>query len=98
MAAVGGLRVVDLNRPKQLNALTLEMIRQLYPFMVDWNRTGGDVNLVVMRGVGDRAFCAGGDIKFMAENAADDEKRDFAVQFLREEYQLNYLLGRSRVR
>ena len=45
MAAVGGLRVVDLNRPKALNALTLTMIRELYPFFVDWNRMGGDVNV-----------------------------------------------------
>ena len=36
------------------------MIRELYPYLVDWNRTSGDVNLVVFRGVGDRAFCAGG--------------------------------------
>ena len=45
MAAMGGLRVVDLNRPKALNALTITMIRELYPFLVDWNRMGGDVNV-----------------------------------------------------
>ena len=45
MAAMGGLRVVDLNRPKALNALNLNMIRELYPFLVDWNRMGGDVNV-----------------------------------------------------
>ena len=45
MAAMGGLRVVDLNRPKALNALSLNMIRELYPFFVDWNRMGGDVNV-----------------------------------------------------
>ena len=51
MAAMGGLRVVDLNRPKALNALNLNMIRELYPFLVDWNRMGGDVNV--------RLHCAG---------------------------------------
>eukprot|EP01043_Picozoa_sp_COSAG02_P066400 COSAG02_NODE_10327_length_1967_cov_1.731799_3_plen_102_part_00 len=45
MAAMGGLRVVDLNRPKALNALNINMIRELYPFLVDWNRMGGDVNV-----------------------------------------------------
>ena len=45
MAAMGGLRVVDLNRPKALNALNISMIRELYPFLVDWNRMGGDVNV-----------------------------------------------------
>lgn len=55
MAAMGGLRVVDLNRPEALNALNISMIRELYPFLVDWNRMGGDVN--VRRAPARRALC-----------------------------------------
>ena len=73
------------------------MIRELYPFLVDWQRMGGDVNLIVIRGVGEKAFCAGGDIKALHDNGIAPELRHKAYSFFREEYAMNDLLGKHRV-
>ena len=57
-----GVAVVTLNRPKALNALTLNMVRLLDPQLAAW-ASDDAVRMVVVRGAGDRAFCAGGDIR-----------------------------------
>ncbi|MBL8669328.1 MAG: enoyl-CoA hydratase/isomerase family protein [Alphaproteobacteria bacterium] len=62
----GPLAVVILNRPKALNALTLGMIRALAPQLAQWERDPA-VKAVVMRGSGDKAFCAGGDVRAIWE-------------------------------
>jgi len=65
MASAPGLRVIDLNRPRVLNALNKDMVGAMLPLVVDWQKPGGDVKVVVLRGAGDRAFCAGGDLLYM---------------------------------
>ena len=65
IANAPGLRVVDLNRPDALNALNGEMVDTLTPLLQDWQQEQGDVYMVVFRGSGERAFCAGGDIRFL---------------------------------
>lgn len=98
IANAPGLRVVDLNRPKALNALNAEMVDTLLPLVRDWQQLDGDVKMVVFRGVGGRAFCAGGDIRFLHECASgDEERRAAAHRFFNEEYSLNHALGTSRV-
>ena len=57
-----GVAEVTLNRPKALNALTLDMVRVFDPQLRNWE-TDDAVRAVVVRGAGDRAFCAGGDIQ-----------------------------------
>ena len=55
--------VVALNRPEVLNALNTQMGRDLYD---QWTRLApepGDTRCVVLTGAGDKAFCAGGDLK-----------------------------------
>src|SRR6185503_4978467 len=56
-----GMAMVQLNRPKALNALTLEMIRILSGGLTSWDNNR-KVKAIVINGAG-RAFCAGGDIK-----------------------------------
>ena len=51
-----------LNRPKALNALTHGMVEGLAKALDDWARDPR-VERVVISGAGDRAFCAGGDIR-----------------------------------
>ena len=103
MAAPPRMRVVDLHRPDALNALNSEMVATLLPLFQDWQQVGGDVKLVVMRGAGDRAFCAGGDIRFLHECASgyaatgDPAALSPAHEFFRAEYTLNNVLGTSRV-
>ncbi|CAK0775452.1 Enoyl-CoA hydratase [uncultured Gammaproteobacteria bacterium] len=57
----GGVGLVTLNRPKSLNALTLNMFRAFDRQLVAWQEDS-DIHMVVVRGAGGRAFCAGGDV------------------------------------
>lgn len=88
---LGGCGVVTLSRPRSLNALTLEMCRDLRRTLLDWADDDGIV-CVVIRGAGDRAFCAGADIRRLH----DEAKRDpvGASRFFHEEYRLNALIHR----
>lgn len=59
-----GLLCVRLNRPDFRNALNTQMGRDLRDlFQNGLNRDAGQVRCVVITGVGDKAFCAGGDLK-----------------------------------
>uniref|UniRef100_A0A8C1CXE7 3-hydroxyisobutyryl-CoA hydrolase n=1 Tax=Cyprinus carpio carpio TaxID=630221 RepID=A0A8C1CXE7_CYPCA len=59
---VGNAGVITLNRPKALNALNLTMIRHIYPQLKKWDKDS-ETDLVIIKGAGDKAFCAGGDIR-----------------------------------
>ena len=75
-----GLGLITLNRPKALNALTHGMILELERVIPDWEKNPA-VKAVVLRGAGDRAFCAGGDVTNLyresRENPAGTLRRDF---------------------
>jgi enoyl-CoA hydratase/carnithine racemase len=75
-----GLGLITLNRPKALNALTHGMILELEKTIPGWEKDPA-VKAVVLRGAGDRAFCAGGDITNLyresRENPAGTLRRDF---------------------
>ena len=85
----GGLGIVTLNRPKALNTLSLAMYRVMDPKLLEW---GGDpsVRAIVVRGAGDRAFCAGGDVRAIYDARAHPQDRpgDYKADFFREEYRL----------
>ena len=83
----GRAGVIVLNRPKALNALTLTMVRLIAAALDEWD---GDraVDRIVLLGAGERAFCAGGDIRRLYElGRAGDH--DAQLTFWREEYQLD---------
>lgn len=87
-----GVRTVQFNRPIKLNALTLPMVHHLTTRLhkIEANKT---VNAIVFSGVGDKAFCAGGDVRTLYDNARDPATRHVALDFFRHEYRLNYLLA-----
>ena len=88
-------RLVTLNRPKALNALNLNMVRELYPLLKNWDASK-KVSIVVVKGAGEKAFCAGGDVLAVttAAKAAKTGGTDtIHKDFFREEYQLNHLIG-----
>lgn len=58
----GHLGVVTLNKPQALNALSLAMIEAIEPQLLAWAADDA-IAAVVIQGAGDRAFCAGGDIR-----------------------------------
>ncbi|XP_053452659.1 3-hydroxyisobutyryl-CoA hydrolase, mitochondrial isoform X2 [Nycticebus coucang] len=78
--------VITLNRPKFLNALTLNMIRQIYPQLKKWEQDP-ETFLIIIKGTGGKAFCAGGDVRVISE--AGKAKEKMAQDFFREEYMLN---------
>ncbi len=83
----GAVALITLNRPRALNALTLEMIEVLHPRLDAW-ADDPEVPAVVIRGAGDRAFCAGGDVLHIYEGRQDG-RNPFGEAFFREEYSLN---------
>lgn len=83
----GGLVVVTLNRPRALNALTLEMCRRIERGLREW-RHDPAVHAVIIKGSGERAFCAGGDIRWLYE-VLTTEGPDRALEFYAVEYPMN---------
>ncbi len=81
-----------LNRPRALNTLNLEMIRGLKKAL-NAAREDGDCRLVLLRGAGERGFCAGGDLKALAQWVRE-KAWDRAARFFQEEYALDLDLHR----
>jgi enoyl-CoA hydratase len=88
----GRLAVVTLDRPRALNALTLGMIRQLDPALASWAHDH-TVEAVVVRGAGEKAFCAGGDVRAVYE-AGRRGTDVLTYEFFFEEYRLNRRIHR----
>jgi enoyl-CoA hydratase len=86
----GALGLLTLDRPQALNALTHGMINALAASLTQWRKDDG-VKAVVIRGNGERAFCAGGDIR--AVQQAVVAGTDEGARLLRDEYHLNALIG-----
>jgi len=82
---------IRLNRPQALNALDLEMIRACARALESW-REDPHVHAVVIEGTGDRAFCAGGDIRAVRKFHLEG-RSDRAEAFFSEEYALNYTIA-----
>src|SRR6516162_5672468 len=84
----GGLATLVINRPKALNALTLDNYRRFDPTLRDW-AADPSVHAVVVRGAGDRAFCAGGDVRAVYEAGRGiGGDPSLTAVFFREEYEL----------
>ena len=82
----GRIGLAALSRPKALNSLTLDMCAALDARLARWADDPG-VRAVVLRGEGGRAFCAGGDIRWLRGAAKRDPAA--AADFFRTEYRLN---------
>jgi enoyl-CoA hydratase len=82
----GAAGIIRLNRPKAINALTLEMTREILAALDEFEADPG-VSLVLLEGAGERGLCAGGDIRGLYESAKAGG--DLGPVFWREEYILN---------
>lgn len=90
----GPIVIVTLNRPRALNALTLGMSQALLAQLDGWAADPG-IQAIVLRGAGDRAFCAGGDIRAvydMGLQAKEMLRGDPDADFFRVEYRLNHAI------
>jgi enoyl-CoA hydratase/carnithine racemase len=57
-----GVLILTLNRPEAHNALSSELAERLYDALAA-TAERRDIRVVVLRGAGDKAFCAGTDLK-----------------------------------
>ena len=80
---------ITLNRPQALHALTTAMCKAMIEALLGWGENGA-VEAVLIDHSGERGFCAGGDIRMLAESGAGDGAQ--AREFFFTEYRLNHLL------
>ena len=82
---------ITLNRPRALNALNADMCLAISNALLAW-RNDDRVACVLIDSAGERAFCAGGDIRVVAESSRTDGTE--ARRFFHAEYRMNELLQR----
>jgi enoyl-CoA hydratase/carnithine racemase len=91
----GGKRfgVATLHVPASLNALSVAMVRLLTPKLRDWALDHG-VAGVLLQAAGERAFCAGGDLRQLYQTLLEfgPARNTYAEDFFREEYELDHLI------
>jgi enoyl-CoA hydratase/carnithine racemase len=81
---------IELNRPKALNALSLGMMRAMHATLDQWREDPG-VLAVVVRSTSERAFCAGGDIRYLYESYRRGDG-DAVDAFFVDEYRLDHAI------
>ena len=80
---------ISLNRPKAIHALNLEMCEGMIDALLSWQPQDAIKAVIIDHSEG-RGFCAGGDIRMLAESGANDGKE--AKAFFHTEYRLNHLM------
>ena len=85
--------VATLNSEKSLNALSLPMVELLLPQMQAW-KEDNNIAMVLLEGAGDKAFCAGGDIRDLYHNMQQQPGvfQPYVTEFFTKEYHLDYLI------
>jgi len=87
-----GIGRITLNRPQALHALNTEMCRQMSEALTEWATDDRVKLLMIDHAEGTRGFCAGGDIRMVAQSGRDDGKA--GEDFFRIEYTLNTQIKR----
>jgi enoyl-CoA hydratase/carnithine racemase len=87
----GSIGLITLNAPKTLNSLNSSMIMEMQHTLDGWAESP-DICMVVLKGAGEKAFCAGGDIRELyGALSGKGDAGDAAGYFVRE-YRLDYTL------
>ncbi|KYN03607.1 3-hydroxyisobutyryl-CoA hydrolase, mitochondrial, partial [Cyphomyrmex costatus] len=87
---IGHNGIIVLNRPKALNSINLSMVQKIHSILKQWESSK---NLVIIEGTGEKAFCAGGDVKALVWALNEPEGNLQGEEFFRTEYTLNHLIG-----
>ncbi|MFN9542137.1 MAG: enoyl-CoA hydratase/isomerase family protein, partial [Alphaproteobacteria bacterium] len=87
----GRAGVITLNRPKALTALTRTSVAAMTAQLKAW-RDDRDVEMIIVRGAGEKAFCAGGDIRALYDSGKAGTP--YVIDFYAREYRLNTLIKR----
>ncbi|WP_159622632.1 enoyl-CoA hydratase/isomerase family protein [Ruania rhizosphaerae] len=105
VARQGSLGRIRLNRPRAINALTLEMVTAMTTQLRRWAEEGS-VQAVALDGAGERGLCAGGDVRAIRDwllagrphgDAEQAAGADRAVEFWRVEYTLDRLIAEAEL-
>ena len=83
--------LITLTREKVLNALNLKMVREIYKHIDNWDKDE-QISGVIIKGAGEKSFCAGGDI-VSVYHSREDSENNISDSFFREEYILNYAIS-----
>jgi len=86
----GALGLLTLNRPQALNALTPGMVAAIAASLSEWAEDP-QIRTVAIQGAGERAFCAGGDIRLVQQSVLAGD--GVGAKFLADEYRLNACIG-----
>lgn len=86
-----GLATLTLDRPKALNALSLDMLRAIARHLSAW-RDDANVRAVVLTSSSTKGLCAGGDIRFFYEAQLEGQHAELDA-FFTEEYALNHFIA-----
>lgn len=81
--------VATLNAPKSINALSFEMVNLLLDRLQQW-QSDDTIACVVLKGAGDRGFCAGGDVVHLRQSSLDND--GISAEFFGKEYRLDYTI------
>lgn len=90
-APKGTVGLVELNNPRALNAMTLEMFQALEQQLLEW-RHRRDIACVVLHAESEKAFCAGGDVKALVTRLNTSGGIEAGADFFAHEYFVDYLI------
>ena len=85
------LGVVCLENPKALNSLTLDMVQAIALRLERW-QNDPEIAAVVFFSSLERAFCAGGDVKTVAQKLFAKDSTGYAADFFKWEYKMDYMI------
>ncbi|QEK13022.1 enoyl-CoA hydratase/isomerase family protein [Crassaminicella thermophila] len=85
-----GVGWIKLNRPKALNALSVEMIHAIYNQLKEW-KDDEKVAFICLIGEGDKALCAGGDVRALYDHR-ESNVEELAFDFFFTEYCMNIIM------
>lgn len=88
----GALARITLNRPEALHALNTDMCRAMLEALLAWREGEAVKALLVDHAEGTRGFCAGGDIRMLAEASQSIAAAEAARDFFHAEYRMNAAL------
>jgi len=85
---------MTLNDPKALNALSVDMCKLMSQQLSDW-ANDNNIVAILLKGSGDKAFCAGGNIRKLYDSMIDtppqvpmQQPNPYGVEFFENEYSL----------
>ncbi len=86
--------IATLDNTASLNALTYDMLAELNDQLIEW-QDDADLVCVILNGAGEKAFCAGGDVRTMyhvMHEKSKEETAEFCSNYFSLEYECDYLI------